>query len=137
MKESINGGYRDKGVSSSGTPGMPVVSIITVVYNDAAGLKSTMESVQGQAYSNIEHIIIDGASTDGTLDLLKEEGGKAAYWKSEPDTGLYDAMNKGLKAAVGDYVWFINAGDLIHSKDTTTGSFQGIMDLPMYITATQ
>lgn len=125
MTERNIGGYRDKGVSSLRTPGLPVVSIITVVYNDAAGLKRTMESVQQQTYPNIEHIIIDGASTDGTPDLLKKEGGKAACWTSEPDAGLYDAMNKGLKAAGGDYVWFMNAGDLIYSKDTTTRIFSG------------
>ena len=105
--------------------GSPLVSIITVVYNDAQGLEKTIQSILDQSYPNIEHIIIDGASTDSTLDVIKRTEDKIGYWLSEPDSGLYDAMNKGLKAASGDYVWFMNAGDLIHKVDTIEKIFSG------------
>ncbi len=104
---------------------LPVVSVITVVYNDAVGLRRTISSIQEQSYSSIEHVIIDGGSTDGTLELIKKNQDKITYWVSEPDKGLYDAMNKGLKAAKGDYVWFMNAGDLIHTPNTTLEIFDG------------
>ena len=103
----------------------PLVSVITVVYNDANGLERTIQSIQSQTYSNIEHVIIDGASTDGTTDIIKKYQNGIAYWISEPDKGLYDAMNKGLRASSGDYVWFMNAGDLIHTDDTCTQIFAG------------
>ena len=108
--------------------GSPLVSIITVVFNDAEGLEKTIQSILDQSYTNIEHIIIDGASTDGTLDVIRRTEDKIGYWLSEPDSGLYDAMNKGLKAASGDYVWFMNAGDLIYQDDTTEKIFSGESD---------
>ncbi len=101
------------------------MSIITVVYNDADGLERTIKSIQAQSYPNIEHVIIDGASTDGTPDIIKKYQEKISYWVSEPDKGLYDAMNKGLRASSGDYVWFMNAGDLIHTDDTSAQIFAG------------
>lgn len=97
---------------------MPLVSIITVVYNDDVGLEKTIKSIRVQTYPNIEHIVIDGASTDGTIGVIRKYEDKIAYWVSEPDKGLYDAMNKGLTAASGDFVWFMNAGDLIHEPNT-------------------
>jgi len=103
----------------------PLVSIITVVYNDAAGLGKTLQSIKDQSYNNIEHIIIDGASSDGTHEVIKKAEKQISYWVSEPDKGIYDAMNKGLNAASGDYVWFMNAGDLIHHSDTTEKIFDG------------
>lgn len=96
----------------------PKISIITVVYNDADGLETTIKSVANQTYKNIEYIVIDGASKDGTLDILKKNESKISVWKSEPDKGIYDAMNKGLALATGDYVWFMNAGDIIFSDNT-------------------
>lgn len=108
---------------------VPLVSIITVVYNDAEGLRHTFRSIQEQSFPGIEHIIIDGGSTDGTVKLIKENLAKITYWVSEADNGLYDAMNKGLKAAKGDYVWFMNAGDLIHTSDTIRRIFDVEEDL--------
>lgn len=101
-------------------------TIVTVTYNAAAVLTRTTESVMRQTYRNIEHIIIDGASEDGTADLAiqyKKESDTAANGHeirviSEPDKGLYDAMNKGLGLATGDYVCFLNAGDFLPDSST-------------------
>ncbi len=90
---------------------IPKVSIITVVYNGIAHLEQTIESVLNQSYENIEYIIIDGGSTDGTVELIKQYEDKIAYWVSEPDAGIYDAMNKGLAKATGEIVGLINADD--------------------------
>lgn len=101
-------------------------SIITVTFNAERWLERTIQSVIRQPAGFMEHIIIDGGSTDGTLDIIKKYQDKIAYWISEPDEGLYDAMNKGLQKATGDYVWFINAGDIIHASDTVANIVKGI-----------
>ena len=90
-----------------------VFSIITVTRNAEKVLEQTLLSVMNQTYNNIEYIIIDGASNDGTVEIIKRYESGINYWISEPDNGLYDAMNKGLQAATGDYVWFLNAGDVL------------------------
>lgn len=90
---------------------MPLVSIITVVYNGDEFLEDTIQSVLSQNYENIEYIIIDGGSTDGTLDVINKYEDKIAYWISEPDNGIYDAMNKGIRVATGSLVGIINADD--------------------------
>lgn len=97
----------------------PVFSVITITYNAVQWIEGTIRSVVGQTYGNIEYIIIDGKSTDGTVDIIKKYESDITYWISEPDNGLYDAMNKGIKQATGDYLWFINAGDSIYDKNTT------------------
>lgn len=99
----------------------PLFSIITVTFNAEKLLERTMLSVFRQSYPDIEYIIIDGASQDGTLDIIKRHAGQLAYWVSEPDKGLYDAMNKGLRQASGDYVLFLNAGDTLQQPDTIAG----------------
>jgi glycosyltransferase involved in cell wall biosynthesis len=93
-------------------------SIITVTYNAAQWLERTIQSIVNQTYSDIEYIIVDGGSTDGTVDIITNYKLQITQWISEPDNGLYDAMNKGLQLATGDYVWFINAGDRIYSSNT-------------------
>ena len=99
---------------------MPTFSIITVVYNGEALLAGTMESVLRQTYPDIEYIVVDGASKDGTVKIIQEYEAKMPYlrWISEPDRGLYDAMNKGLRMATGDFVQFLNAGDWLYAPDT-------------------
>lgn len=99
---------------------MPVFSIITVVYNGAALLPGTIESVRRQSYRDIEYWIIDGGSTDGSTELIRQYAAEMPnlHWISEKDRGLYDAMNKGLQRASGDFVWFLNAGDHLHAPDT-------------------
>jgi glycosyltransferase involved in cell wall biosynthesis len=96
----------------------PVISIITVVYNDKVFLEKTIKSVIYQTYPHVEFIIIDGLSSDGTIDLIRAYENKITYWLSEKDNGIYDAMNKGLACSTGDYVWFINAGDQIKEAET-------------------
>jgi len=88
------------------------VSIITVSYNSSATIADTIRSVESQTYPNIEHIIIDGASTDGTVDIIKHYGIKISKFISEPDHGIYDAMNKGLKLSSGDIIGILNSDDL-------------------------
>lgn len=96
------------------------VSIITVAYNDIDGIDSTVASVLSQQYSNIEYIIIDGGSTDGTLEIIERSIENGAIVVSEPDDGIYDAMNKGAECATGEYVLFMNSGDSFYSDDVVT-----------------
>lgn len=91
-------------------------SIITVTYNAEDTLERTLQSVAQQVYPHIEHLIIDGASTDKTLEIAHRY--PHAILHSEPDHGLYDAMNKGLRLATGDFLCFLNAGDTLHSNET-------------------
>lgn len=93
-------------------------SLITVTYNAEATLERTLQSVAEQTYPHIEHILIDGASKDRTMEIVHTHGQHLAKVVSEPDRGLYDAMNKGLRLATGDYVCFLNAGDKLHGADT-------------------
>jgi len=92
-------------------PSLPLISVITVVKNGAATLRDTLESVYSQTYANIELIVIDGGSDDGTVDILREHDERIDIWVSEPDGGIYDAMNKALDMASGKYVHFLNADD--------------------------
>ena len=87
------------------------LSIITVNYNNLRGLKKTVESVKNQTYQEFEYLVIDGGSTDGSVAYLKDKEITFDYWVSEPDKGVYQAMNKGIKKATGDYVLFLNSGD--------------------------
>lgn len=96
----------------------PIFSIITITYNASRWLETTILSILSQSYPHIEYIIIDGASLDGTVDIIKQYASGVTYWSSESDKGIYDAMNKGLQKATGDYVWFINAGDTLDTSDT-------------------
>lgn len=96
----------------------PKVTIITVAFNAADYIEKTLLSVINQTYSNIEYIIIDGGSTDGTVDIIKKYSNKISYWISEPDKGIYDAMNKGINKATGDWINFMNAGDTFYSCES-------------------
>lgn len=90
----------------------PPVSIITSVYNGEKYIKETIENVINQTYNNIEYIIIDGGSTDDTVDIIKKYKKQIAYWKSEPDNGMYDAINKGLSVCTGKIIAYLNSDDL-------------------------
>ncbi len=96
----------------------PKFSIITITYNAGNVLEDTIQSVITQTYKNIEYIIVDGKSNDNTLSIIEQYKNHITTIISEPDNGLYDAMNKGLRLATGDYLCFLNAGDELHEDDT-------------------
>lgn len=96
----------------------PKFSLITVTYNAAKVLEDTIQSIVTQTYKNMEYIIVDGGSTDGTLNIIQKYREHIHIVVSEPDKGLYDAMNKGIRLATGDYLCFLNAGDGLHEDDT-------------------
>lgn len=96
------------------------ISIITVVFNNKPHIEACIQSVLGQTYRNIEYIVIDGASTDGTLALIKKYGDRISKWISEADNGIYDALNKGLVLATGDVVGFLHSDD-IYAHDGVVG----------------
>lgn len=95
----------------------PLISIISINYNDAQGLQKTMESVLEQSYSHFEYIVIDGDSTDGSKEVIKKHQDKLSYWVSEKDSGIYSAMNKGIRASRGTYLLFLNSGDWLTNKE--------------------
>lgn len=115
------GGLRTKGHFKKHYDNKLIISIITVVFNGKEHLEETILSVLNQTYDNIEYIIIDGASTDGTLDIIKKYEDKIDYWVSEKDKGIYDAMNKGINLANGEWLNFMNAGDKFYNDDTLEG----------------
>ena len=96
----------------------PIITIITSTYNVMQDLHWTVDSIKEQTYPNIQWIVADGASNDGTIDLIKEHSDIIDYWFSEPDTGIYDAWNKALEHVKGDWVQFIGAGDELHENNT-------------------
>lgn len=111
----------------------PKFSIITVTYNAGKVLEDTIQSVITQTYKNLEYIIVDGKSTDGTMDIVNRYREHIHTIVSEPDKGLYDAMNKGIDLATGDYLCFLNAGDELHEDDTLqliVHSLNGEKELP-------
>ncbi len=104
----------------------PKFSLITVTYNAGAVLEDTIQSIITQTYKNVEYILIDGASTDNTMRIVERYRDHIHTVVSEPDQGLYDAMNKGLSLATGDYVCFLNAGDCLHEDDTLLGMVHSV-----------
>ncbi len=105
------------------TSGQPKISIITVVRNSAIELENTIQSVLVQNYPHIEYIVIDGGSDDGTVEVIKKYSTQISSWVSEPDRGIYDAMNKGLAKATGEWVSFMNAGDLFFNDKVVSAIF--------------
>src|SRR5690606_40314490 len=97
---------------------IPKISIITIVYNNVHEIGITIASVACQRYANIEYIVIDGQSTDGTMQVIQEHASHIDVLVSEKDKGIYDAMNKGLSRATGDYVLFLNSGDELFDEHT-------------------
>lgn len=116
---------------------LPKLSVITIVYNNAKDIERTMLSVLNQSYKNIEYVVIDGASTDGTLNIIKKYEGRLAKLISEKDKGIYDAMNKGLALATGDYVLFMNSGDEIYELDTVEKVFATAPNADIYYGETE
>ena len=99
------------------------LSIITVNLNNAEGLRKTIESVVSQTFTDFEYIVIDGGSTDGSIEIIKQYTDKITYWVSEPDKGIYNAMNKGILRAKGEYCLFLNSGDYLYSDTVLSDVF--------------
>jgi len=119
------GGLRKEGWKKESTETEPLVSIITVVRNDVVNIEKTILSVLNQTYNNVEYIIIDGASTDGTLDIIKKYEKYIDLWVSEPDDGIFYAFNKGIDLVTGKWVQFLNSCDFIYSNTVLTEIFIG------------
>ena len=115
----------------------PKLSVITIVYNNVRDIERTVLSVLNQTYPNIEYLVIDGASSDGTLEILKKYEGRLAKLISEKDKGIYDAMNKGLALASGDYILFMNSGDELYASDTVENVFASAPDADIYYGETE
>lgn len=118
------GGLRSQGFFKKSYHDKPLITVVTVVYNGDQFLEETILSVISQTYDNVEYIIIDGGSTDSTLDIIKKYEHAIDYWVSEKDKGIYDAMNKGIVLATGDWVNFMNAGDKILYLDVDSLSIK-------------
>lgn len=110
------GGVRLGASASPGCAPRPLISVVTIGYNAAGPLRATLDSVRAQRWDAIEHIVIDGGSADGTVDVLSARDNEIALWRSERDLGIYDAMNKGLAESRGDYVLFLNSGDVLRGR---------------------
>ena len=111
------GGLRTRGLYKA-EASEPIVTVITIAYNCAAYIEETMLSVLNQSYSNVEYIVIDGGSTDGTLDVIRKYDHAIDYWISEPDRGIYDALNKGVRASTGQWLNCMNVKDAFARPDT-------------------
>jgi len=111
----------------------PLLSIITVVFNAENTLPETLESITSQTFTDYELVIVDGGSTDGTLDFVNSHRHLLAMVISEPDEGIYDAMNKGISLASGEYVQFLNAGDTFYSPDSLQAVFGQLASRPHLI----
>jgi len=116
---------------------IPKLSVITVVYNDEKNIERTLLSVINQSYKHIEYLVIDGGSTDGTVELIKAYENRISRWLSESDRGIYDAMNKGLAMATGDYVLFMNSGDELYDAHTVEHVFGSFSDADIYYGETE
>jgi glycosyltransferase involved in cell wall biosynthesis len=112
---------------------MSKLSIITINYNNASGIRKTIESVISQTSHDYEYLVIDGGSTDGSVEVIKEFSDKINYWISEPDNGIYNAMNKGIIAAKGEYCQFLNSGDILVSPDVTIRMLENMPDCGILI----
>ena len=99
------------------------LSIITINFNDALGLEKTIQSVINQTFKDFEYIVVDGASTDGSVDLIHKYADKLTHWVSEPDSGIYNAMNKGTRMATGEYCLYLNSGDFLAADDVLEKAF--------------
>lgn len=115
----------------------PILSIITIVYNNVRDIERTMRSVLHQRYPHIQYLVIDGASTDGTKEIIERYRDQLAVYISEPDKGIYDAMNKGLRLATGNYVLFMNSGDELYDRETVAAVFASEADADIYYGETE
>ena len=117
-KKNLDGGLRKKGITKTSTNDKPLISIITTVLNNEKYLRECLDSIHQQEYSNFEHIVIDGASVDDTLNIIKNYDDKIDYWCSQKDKGIYDAFNLGMKLSSGEIICFVNSDDKFYSNKT-------------------
>jgi len=110
---------KDISTSTKSTP-TPLVTVVTIAFNEAEEIENTIKSVLTQDYPALEYIIIDGGSTDGTVDIIKQYAEEIDYWVSEPDEGIFYAMNKGVRHANGEWINFMNSGDLFASSNAVS-----------------
>lgn len=120
------GGLRTQNYFKKSHPNTPLISVITVTFNGEKYLEQTIQSIINQTYENMEYIIIDGGSTDGTVEIIKKYENKIDYWVSEKDAGIGDAFNKGIILALGDYINFQGDGDGFYSADSLGKVFNDI-----------
>ena len=106
------------------------ISIITVNLNNRDGLQKTIDSVVSQTFKDFEWIVIDGGSTDGSKELIEQYADHITYWVSEPDKGIYNAMNKGIKVSKGEYLFFLNSGDWLWEPNTLLSVAEAMKSLP-------
>lgn len=126
MKVKKEGGIRLHGITKNYAPGLPVITVITAVYNGIEFIEKTIASIVSQTYPNIEYIVVDGGSTDGTIEILKKYDDQIDYWISERDRGISDAFNKGIELASGDYINFQGDGDGFLDRDSVAKIFTGL-----------
>jgi glycosyltransferase involved in cell wall biosynthesis len=128
VSEKREGGLRTEARFREGSSGSPLVTVITVVRNAEGYIERTINSVVNQTYRNKEYLIVDGHSTDRTLDILRTYDQHLDYWMSEPDRGVYDAMNKGIDLATGTWLIFINAGDVFFDEHALEKTVEQVSD---------
>lgn len=116
--KKLTGGKKGGGYVKQSAPDLPLISIITAVLNARDDLENAIKEVKGQTYSNVEYIIVDGGSTDETIEVLRRNDGAIDYWMSEVDMGIYDAMNKGVEAANGQWLYFLGVDDAFYGRNT-------------------
>lgn len=126
---SKSGGKRPGGVSLLNSSKRPLFTVVTAVFNGVEHLESTILSVLSQAYADVEYIIIDGGSTDETLDILRKYENSITYWVSEPDKGVYDAFNKACRLVTGRWTIFLGAGDLLYDANVLTSMAEVVLDV--------
>jgi glycosyltransferase involved in cell wall biosynthesis len=117
-KKNFSGGLRKKNYCKKSLSNKPLITVITIVLNDQKNLEKTIQSILNQVYENIEYIIVDGGSTDKTLEIIQKYEERIDYWITENDKGIYDAMNKGISLARGEWINFMNSGDKFFGKKT-------------------
>jgi len=123
MNKRCEGGALTRKARPAFSTSQPLVTVVTIVLNGGNYLEKTIQSVIGQSYNNIEYIIIDGGSTDDTVDIVRKYDDRIDYWLSEPDKGIYDAMNKGTELASGEWINFMNAGDRFYDNNVVNTVF--------------
>jgi glycosyltransferase involved in cell wall biosynthesis len=121
--KKTSGGARGYGPARASAPGFPLVTVIMPVFNAEREIERGIDEIQNQTYPNKELIVIDGNSLDKTVDTLVKRDGDVDYWISEPDAGIYDAMNKGVDAAGGEWLYFMGVDDCFYKSDTLAAFF--------------